>query len=418
MLPPDLIPLLGKTAGYGIFLAIGLAFGAVLEVAGFGDSRKLSAPFYFRDMTVLKVMFSAIVTAMVLIFAGNALGWVDFPRIYVNPTYLWPQIVGGLIMGCGFILGGFCPGTSIVALATLKLDGLFFAMGVFAGVWLFGDTVARFAGFYESGFHGRFILPDLLGVDAGWVVLAIVIMAVGAFAAAGWAEKKFGSADESNPEVRSRRRRNRRAAATLLIGLAGLVLLLGQPDPARRWKWLAPREEHRIADRSVFVHPAELVELLHNPRIYLRIIDVRSESDFNLFHLANARHTPPGRIGSPGFAATLGPTHPNTVTIVTANGEESAIAAYRLLLGHGLLNVYILDGGINRWLSTFPPDPTVALAIPTSGGEQPSYRFLRAVGDTQPISLPAIELALARCGASYPRHIKLQTRKTLKGGCG
>ena len=74
---------------------------------------KLAAQFYFKDMTVLKVMFTAIVVAMVLIFLTTGFGWLDFNLIWVNPTYLWPGIVGGLIMGVGFIVGGFCPGTSL-----------------------------------------------------------------------------------------------------------------------------------------------------------------------------------------------------------------------------------------------------------------------------------------------------------------
>ena len=92
---------------YLIFLGIGFAFGYVLEISGFGHSPKLAAQFYFKEMTVLKVMFTAIVTAMVLIFAASAVGLLDYNLVYVNPTYLWPGIVGGLIMGVGFILGGF-----------------------------------------------------------------------------------------------------------------------------------------------------------------------------------------------------------------------------------------------------------------------------------------------------------------------
>ncbi|MFN2159105.1 MAG: YeeE/YedE thiosulfate transporter family protein [Anaerolineales bacterium] len=92
---------------YLVYLLIGFAFGNVLEMAGFGNSRKLAAQFYFRDMTVLKVMFGAIITAMVLIFSATALGLLDYNLIWVNPTYLWPGIVGGLIMGVGFIIGGF-----------------------------------------------------------------------------------------------------------------------------------------------------------------------------------------------------------------------------------------------------------------------------------------------------------------------
>ena len=114
--------LFGRYGGYFVYLLIGFAFGYVLEISGFGNSKKLAAQFYFKDMTVLKVMFTGIIVAMVLIFGSTALGLLDYRLLWVNPTYLWPGIVGGLIMGVGFIVGGFCPGTSLVAMATGKIE--------------------------------------------------------------------------------------------------------------------------------------------------------------------------------------------------------------------------------------------------------------------------------------------------------
>ena len=103
--PLPLNELLGHWGAYVIYLLIGISFGFVLEIAGFGNSKKLAAQFYFKDLTVLKVMFSAIVVAMVLIFGATAVGLLDYNLIWVNPTYLWPGIIGGLIMGFGFIIG-------------------------------------------------------------------------------------------------------------------------------------------------------------------------------------------------------------------------------------------------------------------------------------------------------------------------
>ena len=118
--PLPLEALLAKSGTYLVFGLIGFGFGYVLEISGFGNSTKLADQFYFKDMTVLKVMFTAIVVAMVLIFGAIALGMLDYNLIWVNPTYLWPGIVGGLIMGVGFIVGGFCPGTSLVSMATIQ----------------------------------------------------------------------------------------------------------------------------------------------------------------------------------------------------------------------------------------------------------------------------------------------------------
>jgi hypothetical protein len=105
--PINIVTEFGKTGAYLIFLLIGFLFGYVLEISGFGNSKKLAAQFYFSEMTVLKVMFTAIVVAMAGIFLTSALGLLNYNLVWVNPTYLWPGIVGGLIMGVGFIIGGF-----------------------------------------------------------------------------------------------------------------------------------------------------------------------------------------------------------------------------------------------------------------------------------------------------------------------
>ena len=73
MAPFDLVAILGVTGSYLVYLGIGFGFGFILESSGFGDSRKLAAQFYFRELRVLKVMFTAIVVAMLLVFWASAL---------------------------------------------------------------------------------------------------------------------------------------------------------------------------------------------------------------------------------------------------------------------------------------------------------------------------------------------------------
>ncbi len=132
--------LFGEQISLLIAFFLGIGFGFWLERAGFGSSRVLAAQFYFRDMRVLKVMFSAIVTAMVGIVLFTIFGWLDISLIYINPTYLWPQIVGGLILGFGFIIGGYCPGTSVVGCSTGRIDGFFYIGGLMTGMLVFGEA--------------------------------------------------------------------------------------------------------------------------------------------------------------------------------------------------------------------------------------------------------------------------------------
>jgi len=97
----------GEITGFVFAFLIGIGFGFILERAGFGSAKKLAAQFYFRDMTVFKVMFTAIVVAMIGIYYLNAFGWLDIELIFINPTYIWAQLLGGLLLGFGFVIGGY-----------------------------------------------------------------------------------------------------------------------------------------------------------------------------------------------------------------------------------------------------------------------------------------------------------------------
>jgi hypothetical protein len=165
---------------------LGFFFGFFLERAGFSSARKLTAQFYFRDFAVLKVMFTAIVVAMLGIAYLALLGWLDMAQVLVPPTFVWPQIVGGLLLGGGFIVGGYCHGTSIAAAAIGKLDAWFFMLGIFIGIFLFGVGVPHFSKFNLSGSLGALTLPVWLDLNTGLVALAVVLIALGAF----WAAEK------------------------------------------------------------------------------------------------------------------------------------------------------------------------------------------------------------------------------------
>jgi hypothetical protein len=181
-----------------VAFVIGIGFGFFLERAGFGSARKLAAQFYFHDMTVFKVMFTAIITAMVGLYYLSVLGFVDLSLVHVNPTYLVPQIVGGLILGVGFVVGGYCPGTSCVAVATGKVDAVVFLAGIIAGIFVFGESFAFLKDFYNSTAMGQLTLPQLLHLPYGVVVFLVVMMALGGFAGASWVEKRFITKGEKN----------------------------------------------------------------------------------------------------------------------------------------------------------------------------------------------------------------------------
>lgn len=172
-----------------IAFVIGIGFGFALERGGFGNARILAAQFYFYNMRVLKVMFSAIVTAMLGLFYFAWIGWLDLSLVYTTDTYLLPQIAGGLILGIGFVIGGYCPGTSVVSAATGRTDGIIYVLGIFFGIFVFGEMFPWLENFYNSTPMGRVTLYDYFGLSYGMVVFLVVVMALGAFAAGEWAER-------------------------------------------------------------------------------------------------------------------------------------------------------------------------------------------------------------------------------------
>ena len=176
--------------GLVLALLIGLGFGWFLERGGLGNARKLAGQFYLTDLTVLKVMFSAIITAMLGLFWLSRLGIIDLTMIYLPPTFLLPQLVGGLVFGFGFVMGGLCPGTSCVAAASGRIDGMVLLAGMLFGVFLFNELYPLIAGFYDSTPLGQITLAEQFNLPHGLLVFTVVGMGLLAFRLAGFLENK------------------------------------------------------------------------------------------------------------------------------------------------------------------------------------------------------------------------------------
>lgn len=170
---------------------IGIGFGFVLESSGFSSSRKLAGMFYGYDTVVLKVFFTAAITAMLGLLFMSLFGWINLDLVYINPTYLPSAIAGGVIMGVGFIFGGFCPGTSFCGAAIGKIDAMVFVGGLFIGILIFAEGYPLWEDFYKAGFKGIPKLSESLGLSDGILALGVIITAAVMFYIGEWSEKKF-----------------------------------------------------------------------------------------------------------------------------------------------------------------------------------------------------------------------------------
>lgn len=406
MAPFDLMSLIGKPATYAIYVLVGMGFGAVLEMSGFAISTKLTGQFYLRDQTVFKVMFSGVIVAMVLIFGASALGLLDYNRIWVPLTYLWPGIVGGFLIGVGFIIGGFCPGTSIVGAATGKIDAFFFIGGILAGIILFGETKSGSTQFFHSSYLDRFTLPQWLGAPSGVVVFVTVVVAIFLIWGAEKLERAVrGETQEPAPS-------NARFIGAGILAVAALgVMLVGEPTEEQRWQRVADVQGPRLEQRLVQIHPAELRSLYYNPQVKLVMLDLRSEVDYNLYHLNGAKRVAPADVA--GLAPELLALPAETVVVLMSNDEALATIAWRQLIVREVRNAYILEGGVNGWLAAYsggmyPP-------APEGDAETLRYRFDVALGSAAPTATPPSR----DTGIEFSPKVELQRKAPVGGGgCG
>lgn len=177
--------------GFLAAFVIGIGFGFALEQAGFSSSRKLAGMFYGYDTTVLKVFFTAAIVAMLGTKFLNYFGMIDMDFVFVNHFYVYASIIGGAIMGAGFVMGGFCPGTGISALSIGKIDALVYLLGGGFGAFLFGELYPLLQPLYMAADRGPVKLSDSIGISDGLFILIIIIIAIAMFYLAEKAEVKY-----------------------------------------------------------------------------------------------------------------------------------------------------------------------------------------------------------------------------------
>jgi len=178
-----------------IAIIIGIAFGFILESSGFSSSRKLAGVFYGYDFTVLKVFFTAAITAAIGLYYFHFMGWIDASLVYINPMYVGPAIVGGIVMGLGFIMGGYCPGTCYTGVAIGKIDAIAYSFALMLGVFIYAEFYPLYEAFYKSGFMGNAMVFDSLGLTPAAFIMILIVVALGMFVAATQIQNKVKKVD-------------------------------------------------------------------------------------------------------------------------------------------------------------------------------------------------------------------------------
>ncbi len=283
-LVPDII---GNEFNLVVALFIGIAFGYILEQAGFSSTKKLVGLFYGYDFTVLRVFFTAGVTAMIGVVILAHFGLLDINLIYVNPTFLWAALVGGAVMGAGFIIGGFCPGTSVCAASIGKLDGWAFIFGGLIGILSFTEFYPVLEPLYLAKAMGPVRIDAFFGVSPVAWAFILTAVAILAFYGTTWVEYRV-----RNKQMKfSRQTLNRTYFVSAVPFMFILLVVIFPSRNEKIQKMVADKKEQ---GKCVFkeISADKLADELVNNYYKVNLIDVRPKEEFDKGHLPLAINIP------------------------------------------------------------------------------------------------------------------------------
>jgi uncharacterized protein len=233
-------------------------------------------------------------------------------------------------------------------------------------------------------------------------------------------ERIFGKKDLSKePKLRI-------IGAAVLVSAAVLVVAIGSPSLGDKYNKLTFHREvdgqkvtytadEMLSKRLVFITPAEAFKAKYNQAMNPVLLDVRSEADYNLYHIEDAVNVPLDRLNEL-IPVLLSEPPTNTVFIVMSNDEAAATKAWKTLVASSVPNAYLLEGGVNNWISFFGQNEKALQPALNAGDDQLKYTFPAALGDRYESCSPS---PIIYEGLEYEAKIKLELKRDKSGGgCG
>ncbi len=394
-------------------VVIGIFFGIVLEQAGFGSSRRLSGVFYFKDMAVIKVMFTAMITAVICLELSFRFGLISEQAVYLNPTFYKAQVIGGIIFGIGFVMGGWCPGTAAVGAASGKWDAFVFLGGAIAGSALFNETYSLVQGLHGDQYRQIAFVYDSMGISREWFLLFFVAAGVLVFWGMELLEKKttHQSVYLNSPFLKQ---------FSLIFLVAGFFVFLVAgtfPDPQiKRIAATVETQNSSFSEQTLLagvdaaldhMEPEDLANRLVSGFKDILLVDIRPRAEFLNFHIKTAQN-----IDIKELIEKLSPYKNKGMIVLYSNGMTHPAQARDALSRIGFQNVYLLTDGlegfierclkpvslrsepipeplaakINQWRSFFLGNTGQAMQIKTAGNDSNGLSGQPAVVDSSWLS--------------------------------
>ena len=340
---------LGTPKAFLLAFAIGIAFGFALERAGFSSSRRLAGLFYFRDMAVLKVMFTGVITAMLGLSYLLGMGWIQPDQVYLMPSIYGAQIVGGLLFGVGFVMGGWCPGTAAAGVGAGRIDALVFLVGSVLGSIFYNELYSIIKPLESWGHRGTSLVYDALGLSRAGFAFVFTLVALGCFWGAEYVEKRVS---DTGPYLGSR---FLKAFSVVFVILAvGLFCFSAAPSAPGGIGLPATPASAASQERSLLesieaaedhFEPEELADRLMAGERGLLLIDVRLPGEYAAFHLRGAANVPMADLD-----AYLSPRKNQGLVVLYSNGMTHPAQARDALTRLGHRNVYLLTDGLKGFM--------------------------------------------------------------------
>jgi len=335
-----------------VSVVIGIFFGIALEQEGFGSSRRLAGVFYFRDMAVIKVMFTAMITAIICLQLSFRFGLISEQAVYLNPTLYKAQVIGGIIFGIGFVMGGWCPGTAAVGAASGKWDAFIFLFGAAAGSALFNETYPLVQGLQADQLQHIAFVHETLGIGREWFLLFFVAAGVLVFWVMELIEKKTTqhSAYLNSPFLKQ---------FSMVFLVAGFFVFLvsgtfpvteNSPEagPAGTQTEAFVSEQALLAgvDEALdHMEPEDLANRISSGHKDILLVDIRPRAEFLHFHIKTARN-----IELKEIFETLSPYKNKGMIVLYSNGMTHPAQARDALSRVGFQNVYLLTDGLEGFI--------------------------------------------------------------------
>ncbi len=382
-----------------IALLAGIGFGFTLEQAGFSSTKKLVGLFYGYDFTVLKVFFTAGITAMIGVLLLAHFGLLDLSLIYVNPTFLKSALVGGAIMGVGFVVGGFCPGTGICAASNGKLDGLAFVFGSGVGVLVFVEGYPLFEKIYLADAWGPVLMNEKLGMSKILFAVLLTAFAFAAFYFTRLIENRVNGVHAKLPKEKVIIYFSAIGIAFLVLGVIAFV-----PDSKTRIESRINRQMQQKDISPVMVPPDKLVTEIVNNYYKINIIDVRNPEAYKAYHLPFAINIPIEKMTAREWKTILNQKH--KANYFYADDEQVAKKAYLWAVQLGNSDSYILSEPTLKFRKMFTD--LVPPGVNASKNEINIYNFRQKAATDMATLVEALK------NSNQP--VEAKTTK-IKGGC-